>query len=328
MRILYFIVSIAILASGVIAFAYNQTGAKEAEQANCLYVSPDGNDQNDGTKEKPFRTLAHAANQAVAGTTVLIREGTYKETLDVKHSGTDKKPIVFRNYENEKVVISGESVADAEYETPLIHIHNKHDITISGLTIQDLSVSSEEATAMGIYVSGSSSHITIKNNHVRDIKTTADDGNAHGIAVYGTGSMKDIKIEDNTVEKLTLGASEAVVLNGNIDGFTISGNVVRDNNNIGIDLIGYEGTADQSDFVRNGAVENNTVYHNSTYGNPAYGDDYSAGGIYVDGGQNIDIKKNTVYGNDIGIEATSEHKGKYADDIQITGNTVYENAYT
>lgn len=65
MRILYFIVSIAILASGVIAFAYNQTGAKEAEQANCLYVSPDGNDQNDGTKEKPFRTLAHAANQAV-----------------------------------------------------------------------------------------------------------------------------------------------------------------------------------------------------------------------------------------------------------------------
>ena len=331
MRILYFIVSIAILASGVIAFAYNQTGAKEAEQAeqaNCLYVSPDGNDQNEGTKEKPFRTLAHAANQAVAGTTVLIREGTYKETLDVKHSGTDKKPIVFRNYENEKVVISGESVADAEYETPLIHIHNKHDITISGLTIQDLSVSSEEATAMGIYVSGSSSHITIKNNHVRDIKTTADDGNAHGIAVYGTGSMKDIKIEDNTVEKLTLGASEAVVLNGNIDGFTISGNVVRDNNNIGIDLIGYEGTADQSDFVRNGAVENNTVYHNSTYGNPAYGDDYSAGGIYVDGGQNIDIKKNTVYGNDIGIEATSEHKGKYADDIQITGNTVYENAYT
>lgn len=38
--------------------------------------------------------------------------------------------------------------------------------------------------------------------------------------------MKDIRIEDNTVEKLTLGASEAVVLNGNIDGFTVAGNVV------------------------------------------------------------------------------------------------------
>lgn len=258
----------------------------------------------------------------------MIREGTYHETLDVRESGSAEKPITFQNYENEKVVISGESVKDAEYETPLIQIHNQQYITISGLTIQDLSVSSEEATAMGIYVSGSSSHITIKNNHVRDIKTTADDGNAHGIAVYGSGSMKDIKIEDNTVEKLTLGASEAVVLNGNIDGFTVRGNVVRDNNNIGIDLIGYEGTAAQNDFVRNGIVENNTVYDNSTYGNPAYGDDYSAGGIYVDGGQSIDIKENTVYGNDIGIEATSEHKGKYADDIQITDNKVYENAYT
>lgn len=328
MRVLYFILSVGILASVMLVLAYDKTRANEDEQANCLYVSPDGNDQNEGTKEKPFRTLAHAAKEAVAGTTVMIREGTYHETLDVKHSGTDGKPVTFRNYENEKVVMSGESVADAEYETPLIRIHNKQYITISGLTMKDLSVSSEEATAMGIYVSGSSSHITIKNNHVRDIKTTADEGNAHGIAVYGTGSMKDIKIEGNTVEKLTLGASEAVVLNGNIDGFTIAGNVVRDNNNIGIDLIGYEGTADRNDFVRNGVVENNTVSHNSTYGNPAYGDDYSAGGIYVDGGQSIEIKKNTVYGNDIGIEATSEHKGKYAADIQITDNTVYQNAYT
>ncbi|MBJ7884891.1 hypothetical protein JEM70_08645, partial [Bacillaceae bacterium HSR45] len=46
----------------------------------------------------------------------------------------------FQNYENEKVVISGESVKDAEYETPIIHIHNQQYITISGLTIQDLSV--------------------------------------------------------------------------------------------------------------------------------------------------------------------------------------------
>lgn len=108
--------------------------------------------------------------RSAAGTTVMIREGTYHETLDVKHSGTDGKPITFRNYENENVVISGESVTDAEYETPLIRIHDKHDIAISGLTIQDLSVSSEEATAIGIYVSGSSSHIAIKDNHIRGLR--------------------------------------------------------------------------------------------------------------------------------------------------------------
>ncbi|MFC4619559.1 DUF1565 domain-containing protein [Camelliibacillus cellulosilyticus] len=328
MRVFPFIFSVGLLASVLITSACNKTSTNIEEATNYVYVSPNGNDHNDGTKTKPFRTLSHAAKMAVAGTTVLIRAGTYKETLDVRHSGTSKKPITFRNYRNEKVVINGEAVADKKYETSLIRIHNKKYITIRGLTIENLSVSTEEATAMGIYVSGASSHITLKNNHVRNIKTTADEGNAHGIAVYGTGSMKAIKIEGNTVERLTLGASEAVVLNGNIDGFTIAGNVVRDNNNIGIDLIGYEGTADRYDYVRNGIVENNTVYRNSSYGNPAYGDDYSAGGIYIDGGKSIKIKNNIVHNNDIGIEATSEHKEKYAENIQITGNKVYQNAYT
>ena len=114
----------------------------------------------------------------------------------------------------------------------------------------------------------------------------------------------------------------------NVDGFKIVGNTIRDNNNIGIDVIGYEGTSKQNDYARNGVIENNTVSHNSSYGNPAYGDEYSAGGIYVDGAEHVDIKNNTVYNNDLGIEATSEHKGKYARDIRITDNKVYGNAYT
>lgn len=35
------------------------------------------------------------------------------------------------------------------------------------------------------------------------------------------------------------------------------------------------------------------------------------GGIYVDGGYSIEIKKNIVYDNDIGIEVMFEYKGKY-----------------
>lgn len=170
MRKWYFILLAGVLTSVILAFVYDKTKANEEGSGDYLYVSPNGSDQNEGTKEKPFRTLAHASEKAAAGTTVMIREGTYHETLDVKHSGTDGKPITFRNYENENVVISGESVANAEYETPLIRIHDKHDIAISGLTIQDLSVSSEEATAIGIYVSGSSSHIAIKDNHIRGLR--------------------------------------------------------------------------------------------------------------------------------------------------------------
>ncbi|MBC5638462.1 DUF1565 domain-containing protein [Ornithinibacillus sp. BX22] len=300
------------------------------EQQQDIYVAQDGNDEYDGSKSKPFRTLKKAASVAKAGTTVHIREGIYREQLIVQHSGTKSKEIIFQPYQNEKVILSGENLTSEEGDTSIISIDNKHYVTISGLVIQDLTTDLSDETVIGIFVIGSSSHITLDHNHVRHIETHADDGNGHGIAVYGEGAMKDITITNNTVEDLMLGASEALVLNGNIDGFIIDHNVVRRNNNIGIDLIGYEGISSdkETDYVRNGVVSNNTVYDISTYGNPAYGKEYSAGGIYVDGGKDITIKENTIYHSDIGIEATSEHKGKYAENIEILKNTIYENHYT
>ena len=302
----------------------------EQENPNFIYVSLTGNDQNDGTKTKPLRTIEKAAAMAKAGTTVMIRKGTYYEDLVVKHSGTKSNPIIFQAYQNEKVILSGEKLKNVEGDTSLVKIIDKNYITINGLTIRDLTTDLEDETVMGIYVTGTSSHITLTNNQIQHIETHADYGNGHGIAIYGTGPMKDIHIGNNTVEGLKLGSSESIVLNGNIDGFNIENNLVRQNDNIGIDLIGYEGVATnkEADFVRNGIVKNNTVYENSSYGNPAYGEDYSAGGIYVDGGKNITIEGNTIYNCDIGIEATSEHPGKYAENITIVNNIVYSNYYT
>lgn len=299
-------------------------------QNQAIYVSINGHDQNAGTKSKPFRTLNKAASEANAGTTVLLRKGNYHEKLVVKHSGTQSKPIVFKAYNKEKVVLSGKDLKDVEGDTSIVTINNKNNVTISGLIIQDLSTNLADETVIGIYVTGSSNHITLENNKVQRIETQADDGNGHGIAIYGTGTMRDINILNNTVEDLKLGSSESLVLNGNIDGFKVENNIVRRSDNIGIDLIGYEGTSvdKKVDYVRNGIVKNNQVYEISSYGNPAYGGDYSAGGIYVDGGKNITIEKNVIYKSDIGIEATSEHAKKYADNIKIVNNIIYDNFYT
>lgn len=325
MKKFYFILLVAV--AMVIVFVLNNN---EDKQDQVIYVATNGNDDNVGTKSKPLRTLKKAALEASAGTTVLIRKGNYHEKLVVKHSGTKSKPITFKAYNKEKVVLSGKDLKDVEEDVALVVINNKNYVTISGLTIQDLSTDLAGETIMGIYVTGSSSHITLDNNHVQRIETHADDGNGHGIAIYGTGTMKDINISNNTLEDLKLGASESLVLNGNIDVFKVENNIVRRSNNIGIDLIGYEGISNDKkvDFVRNGIVKNNIVYEISSYGNPAYGKDYAAGGIYVDGGKNITIEKNTVYKSDIGIEATSEHAKKYADNIKIINNIIYENFYT
>lgn len=298
------------------------------EQNQALYVDLNGNDQDDGSKSKPFRTLNKATAEATAGTTVFIRKGIYNEKLIIKHSGTKSKPVIFKPYKKELVVLSGNNLKDVEGDTSLVTVNSKNHVIIKGLTIQDLTTKLTDETVMGIYISGSSSHIVVENNHIQRIETLADEGNGHGIAVYGTGEIQDINILNNTVEDLKLGASESLVLNGNVDGFKIENNIVRKSDNIGIDLIGYEGLSDTYDYVRNGIVKNNIVYEISSYGNPAYGEDYSAGGIYIDGGRNITVEKNTVYKCDIGIEATSEHAGKYADKVNINNNIIYDNFYT
>lgn len=321
---------LCLIGVGIYSIASNnkkEVGAVTASKQ--LFVATDGDDENEGTKEKPLRTIQAAVDQATAGTTVYIRGGTYTDGFEVAHSGAKEAPVIIRNFEDEEVVISGKDKV-MEEDTALVNVDSKRYITIQGLTVQDLNVDSPDFAVMGILITANSSNINIIQNHIHHIGNTSDEGNAHGIAVYGTGKMEQIRVMDNIVEDLTLGLSEAVVLNGNIDGFAVTGNTVRHNNNIGIDLIGYEGTSEDpdADYVRNGTVQGNVVHDNSSFGNPAYGEDYSAGGIYVDGAKDIKIKANTVFRNDLGIEATSEHKGQYADNIEITENKVYENNYT
>ncbi|MEZ4605323.1 MAG: hypothetical protein R2865_00550 [Deinococcales bacterium] len=56
----------------------------------------------------------------------------------------------------------------------------------------------------------------------------------------GAGASKDILIQNNTLEYLKLGASEALVINGDVSDWQVIGNTVRYANNIGIDAIGFE----------------------------------------------------------------------------------------
>ena len=64
-------------------------------------------DDNPGTAEQPFKTISKAGEVAVAGDTVIVHEGTYRETVTVKNNGQPTKPIVFKAAEGEgEVVIS------------------------------------------------------------------------------------------------------------------------------------------------------------------------------------------------------------------------------
>ena len=46
--------------------------------AQDFYVSKQGNDNNSGTKESPFKTISKAAKVALPGSSVTVHEGTYR----------------------------------------------------------------------------------------------------------------------------------------------------------------------------------------------------------------------------------------------------------
>ena len=75
--------------------------------AATYYVATNGSDSNSGTLIQPFKTVQHAANLAQPGDTILIRAGTYRETVVPARSGSVTAPITFAPFENETVVISG-----------------------------------------------------------------------------------------------------------------------------------------------------------------------------------------------------------------------------
>lgn len=299
--------------------------------ATDYYVATDGDDSAAGTLEAPWRTIQHAAETVAAGDNVLIRGGTYEERIEIKVSGsTSAGSVTFQPYGDESAILDGTTLTAPDGDTAMIWIANQHHVTIKGLVIRNYATSDADKLVCGVFVTGTSTNISLLNNQISGIKqeTTSSEGNAHAVAFYGNdgdNSINNVTIDGNVISDCSLGASEALVLNGNIETFTISNNTIHDCDNIGIDLIGWEGTAPVNDQARNGTVSGNTVHDITSYGNPSYGTDRSAGGIYVDGGENIVIERNVVYKCDLGIEVASEAKGGTTEDIVVRDNLLYWN---
>lgn len=298
------------------------------------YVATDGDDANPGTFSQPWQTIQKAANSAVPGSVVYVRSGVYHERVTVNVSGSATAGyITFRNYDNETAVVDGTGLGVPASANGLFLIANRSYIIIKGFEIRNFRTSMKDRVPVGINVRGASRHIQIRNNkihHVQHNGTTVTGVDAHGIAVYGTNPARSISgliIDGNELSELELGSSESMVVNGNVDGFSITNNLVHDNNNIGIDAIGFEGVSSDpaTDQARNGVIAKNIVYNINSYQNPAYGNDRSADGIYVDGGTNITIERNIVHHSNIGIELASEHAGRATSHITVRNNFIYLN---
>ena len=127
------------LASGVLAAMLVLSGIVPSTPVSAqsagvqIYVSPNGDDDADGSLQTPLRTLEGARDMIrdmkssglpAGGVTVNLRGGTYSLVdqsfeLTEEDSGTAESPIVYQSYPGETAVISGSVQADGAHFEPV-----------------------------------------------------------------------------------------------------------------------------------------------------------------------------------------------------------------
>jgi hypothetical protein len=326
-------------ASGVAAPPSHERAA--ATPSKVLIVALTGANTNPGTVAAPLLTIQVAVSKLPNGGTIELRAGHYAQRVRLN----GKHGLTIRPYHHEAAVLDGTSLTPPSGTSAMVNISNSRDITISGLGVTGYHSSTMGIVPIGIYLHGHDNAIHILGNHVYKLGNYngtlgSFNINAHGIAAYGDdphGSIRNLVIHGNTVDHLRTGASESVVVNGNVNHFAITSNHIFDNNNIGIDAIGYEPTLTgkyrytNADRARNGVIAGNRIDRIRSRGNPSYWDHgwcNCADGIYIDGGTHIHVRHNHVTRSDIGIEVAAENGKGTADFVTVTHNHVTGSLFT
>jgi len=108
MRMPCFVTVLGLALIVVVSSAFAQNARPKAfEPLRTLYVSPRGDDKNDGlSQRKPFRTISAAAKAVKPGDLVLVSGGTYFEHVHLMTPGTAEHPIVFRAASGETALVT------------------------------------------------------------------------------------------------------------------------------------------------------------------------------------------------------------------------------
>ncbi|WP_165982899.1 right-handed parallel beta-helix repeat-containing protein [Dankookia rubra] len=279
------------------SFMAEQVVSKHAD----LYVSPTGDDFNPGTLSAPLRTFQKAVNVARPGSVILVRGGTYNQTVKFSQNNSGKagKYILFAAYPGEVPIIDAINLVLPENSAP-IEINASY-VRVSGFTVKNVRGNS---TQFGI-LAENASNVVIDRNHT--IQTAS--------AGIGSWYSSYVVVRDNKVQDgRTTGTQECLSVNGT-SYFEISHNVVW---NTQVWPEKCEGI-DVKNGSKYGVISKNIVH------------DLPLEGIYVDAYQEgvteyIEIHGNLIYNTSMGIALTSEVSATLKN-IKIYNNIIRNTFY-
>lgn len=237
---------------------------------STFYVANDGFNMNPGTSSQPWQTLQYAADQVVAGDTVLVADGNYAG-FEVFSSGSPTSPILFQAQGSACVIDSG-----ANGRGDLINVEDADYVIIDGFTVTD-------AGRAGIAVLGTPSDhvlgVTIRNcvcvdnfrwgiftGYAEDVLiennscSGADD--EHGIYVSNSADrpiIRDNVVFNNVASGIQINADPALPGDGIISEAQVIRNLIYQNGSAG-------GGSVNLASVRDSLIANNLIYDNQNTG--------------------------------------------------------------
>jgi len=314
--------------SGILLGANGISEMGQIEAAvGSYFVAPNGDDNNPGTENEPWKTIQKSADTLEAGDTVYIKAGTYHEKISISVSGSEAGGyITFRNYENDEVIMDGIGIDG----TSMIDMNDKQYIKIIGLQLTNHI--SDRGSA--IHVSNGSHHIEIRNNKLSRIMIasgTSEDVIQNGIIAWNvairvtgnnaTRSCHDIIIDGNEITEGEPGWAENLTLAGNVENFQVTNNIIHHTQKAGIDIAGHgaESSDPTNNQARNGIIRGNTIYQMiGEYGTA----------IYVEGARDLIIEENTINNSNNAIVISCETNGETASGIRVRNNVLYNNTFS
>jgi len=311
------------------AFEY---GSKP-ESPRVIFVDQDGNDNSPGTISRPYATIQKAADSAVAGDSVYILPGFYRQKVVIKNKGTKDKPVVYRavgqviidwpgdvtlNEPLPKIGKPDMPISNPEhlyypyYKGAIVRVENCANIIIDGFNIRN----SQWFGLAALNCEG----VTIRDCLIEDTMSS-------GIYILNS---KDVIVGYNEITRacgypkrtLSHGSQEFISI-VNCSQFEVMYNRVHEpgiwnyveGNNSGV---GGEGI-DAKEASHHGSIHHNYVYN------------LSRQGMYVDAWDsnetgNIDIYNNIVHDTQHGLAVAGEADGTVKN-IRVFNNLFYNNRF-
>jgi len=285
-----------------------------AAMAATFYVDgSNGNDSNPGTASSPWKTIGKANTTLQPGDTVLIKKGTYRQSIKPSRSGSSGRYITFSRYQNDEAVITG--VGEA------VDLRSRQYIVVDGLTIKDVS---------GHFVNmrGNSNRNIIKNCRME------------GAGAYCGIELRDganyNTISGNVMRGTSRGPSDHITLQEGANYNLIEGNDISDSQHVCIALRLGASNSVSWNVIRNNKVSNplhkpfsiykvtdHNLLENNIIANSKNNGDFNEPGMQF-GSSNCIIRKNVFFGNQ-----TAQGWGAYSDytNMRCSGNRAYSNTH-